>query len=166
MKFVLNRSLNVIGLDSDNTVECIPRMVKTLGTRIIIQIACGLRHALALTNNGELYAWGSNSEGQLGLGPNIMKALKPQLVSSLAAVPIAFIACGGYHSMVVSKSGAVFGWGKNMFGQLGLSDITNRSLPSQLRTLRNSKVRHITCGEEFTVFLTMVKKNQMTQHHS
>lgn len=80
-------------------------MVKTLGTRVIVQIACGLKHSIALTNNGELYAWGSNSDGQLGLGSNTKMELKPKLVSSLAAIPIAFIACGGYHTIVISKSG-------------------------------------------------------------
>ena len=30
--------------------------------------ACGLRHAVAVTANGEIWAWGSNDHGQLGLG--------------------------------------------------------------------------------------------------
>lgn len=80
-------------------------MVKTLGTKVIVQIACGLKHSIALTNNGELYAWGSNSDGQLGLGSDTKMELKPKLVYSLAAVPIAFVACGGYHTIVISKSG-------------------------------------------------------------
>lgn len=80
-------------------------MVKSLGTRIIVQVACGLEHTLALTNNGELYAWGSNRNGQLGSGDDVRKSVKPRLVESLAAVPISFIACGGHHSIVVTKSG-------------------------------------------------------------
>ncbi|XP_033210790.1 probable E3 ubiquitin-protein ligase HERC4 isoform X2 [Belonocnema kinseyi] len=144
-----------LGLDSSSFAEPVPRMIKALGTSVVVQIACGLKHTLALTNNGELYAWGSNKEGQLGLGPGIRKELKPKLVSSLAGIPIAFIACGGYHSLVVSKSGAIFGWGRNTFGQLGLNDTTERFLPTQLRTLRNSRVRYMACGEEFSVFLTM-----------
>ena len=31
------------------------------------QIACGMAHVLALTDTGELYSWGANSYGQLGL---------------------------------------------------------------------------------------------------
>lgn len=88
-------------------MECSPRMVKTLGTSIIVQIACGMKHALALTNNGELYSWGSNSEGQLGLGVDIRYEIKPKLINTLAGVPIAFIACGGYHSIAISKSGII-----------------------------------------------------------
>lgn len=88
--------------------ERTPRMVKTLGTSIVVQIACGLNHTVALTNNGELYSWGCNKEGQLGLGGDSIKELKPKLVSSLASVPMSYIACGGYHSIVVSKSGKLF----------------------------------------------------------
>ncbi|KAG7211831.1 hypothetical protein KM043_011056 [Ampulex compressa] len=144
-----------LGLSSNSISEGTPRMVKTLGTSVIVQIACGMKHALALTNNGKIYAWGCNSEGQLGLGLDIKKTLKPVLVSSLADVPIAYIACGGYHSIAITKSGAVFGWGKNTFGQLGLNDMQSRKLPCQLRTLRNARVCFATCGEEFSVFLTL-----------
>ncbi|XP_068967213.1 probable E3 ubiquitin-protein ligase HERC4 [Bombus flavifrons] len=144
-----------LGLNSKNFMECSPRMVKTLGTSIIVQVACGMKHALALTNNGELYSWGSNSEGQLGLGVDIRYEIKPKLINTLAGVPIAFIACGGYHSIAISKSGAIFGWGKNTFGQLGLNDTQNRNLPYQLQTLRNAKICYAACGEEFSVFLTV-----------
>lgn len=51
----------------------------------------------------------------------------------------------------------MFGWGRNTFGQLGLNDTRSRGLPCQLRTLRNIKVRYVTCGEDFSAFLTMVR---------
>ncbi|XP_076666112.1 HECT and RLD domain containing E3 ubiquitin ligase 4 isoform X2 [Andrena cerasifolii] len=147
-----------LGFNSKDGIESSPRMVKALGTSIVIQVACGMNHALALTNNGELYSWGSNSEGQLGLGSDIKNEMKPKVVN-LAATPIAFIACGGSHSIAISKSdicaGTVFGWGKNTFGQLGLNDTQNRNLPCQLQTLENAKVCYAACGEEFSVFLTV-----------
>lgn len=52
--------------------------------------------------------------------------------------------------------GAVFGWGKNDFGQLGLNNQTDVLLPTQLKTLRTVKVKYITGGEDFSVFLTYV----------
>lgn len=45
--------------------------------------------------------------------------------------------------------------GKNTRGQLGLNDSENKIYPTQLRTLRNSRVRYIACGEEFSAFLTL-----------
>lgn len=52
------------------------------------------------------------------------------------------------------RSGAVFGWGKNTFGQLGVSDEQSRFYPAHLKTLRSIGVRHISAGEDFSVFLT------------
>lgn len=102
-----------------------------------------------------MYSWGANNHGQLGLGTTTPYEKYPTLIKSLAGIPIAFIACGGYHSIVVSQSGAVFGWGKNIFGQLGINDEIDKSYPVQLKTVRNIKVRYIACGEDFSVFLTL-----------
>ena len=52
-----------------------------------------------------MYSWGSNSNGQLGLGTSVKIEKKPVLVKSLKGIPIAFIACGGNHSFAVSRSG-------------------------------------------------------------
>ncbi|XP_058461003.1 probable E3 ubiquitin-protein ligase HERC4 isoform X2 [Malaya genurostris] len=149
-----SNALGQLGHDLENSSYATPRMVKAIATKSVIQVAAGQMHSLALTNNGELYAWGANGHGQLGLGTTNEKILVPTLVKSLAGIPIAFIACGGYHSFAVSKSGAIFGWGKNTFGQLGLNDLNSRCYPTQLKTLRSLGVKYISCGDDFSVFLT------------
>lgn len=75
-----------------------------------------------MCEGGELFTWGQNTHGQLGVGSQTTLTSKPQLVERLKGVPLAQIAAGGDHSMCVSLSGAVFSWGKNSFGQLGLGD--------------------------------------------
>ncbi|XP_013171805.1 PREDICTED: probable E3 ubiquitin-protein ligase HERC4 isoform X1 [Papilio xuthus] len=132
-----------------------PKIIKFLAAKSVIQIACGSYHSIALTNNGDLYSWGANSYGQCGLGNMTNKETTPQQITSLFGVPIALVACGSNHTFVLSKSGAVFGWGKNSNGQLGLQDRENRYYPTHLKTLRNVKVCHISCGEDFTAFLTL-----------
>ncbi|XP_019534612.2 probable E3 ubiquitin-protein ligase HERC4 isoform X2 [Aedes albopictus] len=149
-----SNSIGQLGHDSDLQTYTTPRMVKTIATKTVIQIASGQFHSLALTNSGELFSWGANGYGQLGLGTTSEKVVTPTLVKSLAGIPIAFIACGGNHSFAVSKSGAIFGWGKNTFGQLGLNDLVSRCFPQQLKTLRNLGVRYISCGDDFSAFLT------------
>lgn len=57
--------------------------------------------------------------------------------------------------MIHCRSGAVFGFGKNLFGQLGVNDERNREYPTKLKTLRNIGVRYIACGDDFSSFLTM-----------
>lgn len=148
-------NLNQCGLENDSTaVYPIPKLVKTLATKQIVQIACGQYHSLALTNSGELWSFGSNIYGNCGLGYTSEKVTKPTLVKSLAGIPIAFLACGGNHSFAISKSGAVFGWGKNLFGQIGVNDNISKNYPTQLKTLRSIGVRYIACGDDFSVFLT------------
>ena len=46
----------------------------------------------------------------------------PQHVQSLQGIPFVQIAAGGAHSFALTQSGAVFGWGRNKFGQLGLNN--------------------------------------------
>lgn len=69
---------------------------------------------------GALFTWGRNTHGQLGVGSQDPLISNPQLVKGLQGIPLAQIAAGGAHSVVVSLSGAVYSWGKNNFGQLGL----------------------------------------------
>ncbi|XP_053604119.1 probable E3 ubiquitin-protein ligase HERC4 isoform X3 [Plodia interpunctella] len=149
-------SMGQLGVDnSDSLSQNVPSVVKGLATKHVVQIACGFYHSVALTMNGDLFSWGANSYGQCGLGTMTNKEMKPQQITSLFGVPLALIACGSNHTFVLSKSGAVFGWGKNSHGQLGLQDKDNRCYPVHLKTLRNVKVCHIACGEDFTVFLTL-----------
>lgn len=147
-------SCGQLGLETDEGILYKPKIVKSLASMLLVQISCGYKHCMALTNHGELYTWGSNEFGQLGLGLGPGNVSKPTLVNSLIGLPISFIACGGYHSFVVSKSGAVYGWGKNDFGQLGVNSQTSLSSPTQLKTIRSVKVKYISGGEDFSVFLT------------
>ncbi|XP_058120620.1 probable E3 ubiquitin-protein ligase HERC4 isoform X2 [Anopheles coustani] len=149
-----SNALGQLGHELEIGRQPTPRLIKPIAAKHVVQIASGQYHCLALTNSGELYAWGSNAYGQLGIGSTSEKVSTPTLVESLAGVPLAFIACGGNHSFAVSKSGAIFGWGKNTFGQLGLNDLNSRCYPTQLRTLRSLGVRYVSCGDDFSVFLT------------
>ena len=63
---------------SDNRVD-------SAGVPAFQQIACGSEHSFALTKDGELYSWGLNFKGQLGLG-DFENRLEPVLVESM--IPI------------------------------------------------------------------------------
>lgn len=142
--------------NEDNSTEhhVKPKLVKSLATKHVVQIACGQFHTLALTNSGEIFAFGNNTYGQLGLGTETEREKKPVLLKSLQGLPVAHLSCGGNHSFILSKSGSVYGFGKNIYGQLGTADTVNKTFPTQLRTLRAQNVRYITCGDDFSVFLT------------
>uniref|UniRef100_A0A8C8R4M6 HECT-type E3 ubiquitin transferase n=1 Tax=Pelusios castaneus TaxID=367368 RepID=A0A8C8R4M6_9SAUR len=138
------------------TEECIrvPRNIKSLSDIQIIQVACGYCHSLALSKGSEVYSWGQNKYGQLGIGYEFKKQTSPHLIKSLLGIPFAQIAAGGAHSFALTLSGAIFGWGRNKFGQLGLNDETDRYVPNLLKSLRSQKIIHICCGEDHTAALT------------
>nr|XP_043901885.1 probable E3 ubiquitin-protein ligase HERC4 isoform X1 [Solea senegalensis] len=150
------------GLGSDgqlglnNMEECVrvPRNIRSLSDVQITQVACGYWHSLALSKGGQVFSWGQSRYGQLGLGMPAKMVSTPQTIKSLQGIPFAQISAGGAHSFALTLSGAVFGWGRNKFGQLGLNDTTDRWCPALLKSLRSQRVIYISCGEDHTVALT------------
>uniref|UniRef100_A0A803WCS5 HECT-type E3 ubiquitin transferase n=1 Tax=Ficedula albicollis TaxID=59894 RepID=A0A803WCS5_FICAL len=142
-----------LGLTTIEDAVTVPRLIKKLNQQTILQVSCGNWHCLALAA-GTFFTWGQNSYGQLGLGKECPSQASPQRVKSLDGIPLAQVAAGGAHSFALSLSGAVFGWGKNSSGQLGLSDERDRESPCHVKLLRSQKVVYISCGEEHTAVLT------------
>ncbi|XP_050972257.1 LOW QUALITY PROTEIN: probable E3 ubiquitin-protein ligase HERC4 [Labeo rohita] len=135
-----------------STVYCRPFI--SLDKKQVIQIACGDHHSMALTKDSQLFVWGENSHGQLGLKKDHPGSPSAQHVESLSGIPVAQISAGGDHSFVLSLSGVVFGWGKNSAGQLGLGDTTDRHVPTAVNSLNQKKTLSISCGGEHTATLS------------
>ncbi|NXB26598.1 HERC5 ligase, partial [Rhagologus leucostigma] len=108
----------------------------------------------SVCEGGELFTWGQNTHGQLGVRSQSTLTPKPQLVERLKGIPLAQIAAGGSHSTTVSLSGAVYSWGKNSFGQLGLGDTKDRDCPSYVGALEHWKTVFISCGADHTAVLS------------
>jgi alpha-tubulin suppressor-like RCC1 family protein len=79
-------------------------------------------HVLAIRNDGTLWAFGSNTRGQLGDGSMIDQALPVQISTATDWVEIA---AGEFHSMARKSNGLVFLWGGNSYGQLGFGPVFN-----------------------------------------
>jgi len=92
----------------------------TLEGNPVAAIAGGLFHSLALTRSGSVYAWGYNADGELGNASAGSSSATPVQVMGLPANdPVTAIASGHYHSLALTRSGAVYAWGANGVGQLG-----------------------------------------------
>ncbi|ELK13688.1 Putative E3 ubiquitin-protein ligase HERC3 [Pteropus alecto] len=143
-----------LGLMTTEDSVAVPRLIQKLNQQTILQVSCGNWHCLALAADGQFFTWGKNSHGQLGLGKEFPSQASPQRVRSLEGIPLAQVAAGGAHSFALSLSGAVFAWGMNNAGQLGLSDEEDRESPCHVKLLRTQKVVYISCGEEHTAVLT------------
>lgn len=102
----------------------VPGEINSLKVKLI---AAGDDHCLAVTEDGRLFAWGANSNGQLGVGRSDDQAT-PTEVRELRDAGIVSMAAGGRHSIVAARHGKqVWAFGSNVQGQLGLG----QSSPSE-----------------------------------
>lgn len=131
-----------------------PRLLRALCSFTVSQVSCGCKHSLALTQDGQVFSWGMGSRGQLGLGKRRLEACSPEPLQSLSDLPLVQVCAGGEHSLGLTVSGAVFSWGSNSCGQLGLGDTTDRHSPTLLHHLDMKKSCHISCGEAHTAVLS------------
>ena len=70
-----------------------PKVIEAFCGKKIIDFAVGSVHCLAVTEDGEVYSWGWNEQGQLG-DTSCMNKAEPTLISSLAGKEITGVACG------------------------------------------------------------------------
>ncbi|XP_056137440.1 probable E3 ubiquitin-protein ligase HERC3 isoform X2 [Lampris incognitus] len=145
---LLSENGNILSLDSSHVLRPMLPHIQ------VNQVACGNHHSLTLTKDGQVYVWGRDTCGQLGLGKGNPNTVPPTHLKCLSAVPVVQICAGGEHSFSLTLSGAVLGWGKNSCGQLGLGDTTDRNIPTPAHYLTTKKTVYITCGEDHTATLT------------
>jgi alpha-tubulin suppressor-like RCC1 family protein len=90
----------------------------------------GAGHTLAILYNGDVFVWGSNTFGQLGLGDKIDR-YNPTLLRLANQARIAHASGGLLHSLVVDENGNVWGFGGNSSGQCGDGDRQDLESPVQ-----------------------------------
>jgi alpha-tubulin suppressor-like RCC1 family protein len=113
------------GPDTCGTAQCSTTAVPVqlpAGT-IVRGDATGLYFNLAVTNAGQVYAWGYNGYGELGQG-NTTNSAAPILVPFPAGTDVVAVAAGHDTSYALSSSGMVYAWGSNEYGQLGIGNST------------------------------------------
>lgn len=93
-------------------------------------IAGGYVHSLAVKTNGQVWAWGNNDSGQLGIGLTPNESFTP--VQAGAFTNAVSVAAGYYHSMALTADGKVYAWGYNDDGVLGDSTNTDSYVPLQV----------------------------------
>ncbi|MCB1389214.1 MAG: hypothetical protein KDK12_08785 [Rhodobacteraceae bacterium] len=99
----------------------------------VVQITAGQFHTCALTDAGAVWCWGYNGHGQLGVGDSVDRAV-PTAVSGLPG-PVDQIGAGSQHTCAVTRAGAAYCWGQNLYGQLGDGTTTRRELPAMVSGL-------------------------------
>lgn len=125
-----------------------------LGTAVD-RVAAGSTHALALTNDGDVYAFGSNRSGQLGDGTDIDRPTPVRVDGFPAGTVITGLAAGWSHSLAWTGQGDLYAWGSNSSGQLGDGSQESRSAPVRVSTLpTGTRIVQAAGGGSSTLALT------------
>lgn len=106
----------------------------------IVGIAAGASQTVVVSRDGKVYAWGDNAAGQLGDGTTKVHSC-PVRVEGLSGV--VSVATGGAgdmgHTLAVTRSGSVWAWGMNMYGQLGTNSTCSSIIPVCLPDIEDAK---------------------------
>ncbi|XP_070460818.1 X-linked retinitis pigmentosa GTPase regulator isoform X6 [Equus przewalskii] len=141
-----------LGLGDDEDRNTFHRIKFFTSQHKIKQLSAGSSSSAALTEDGELFMWGDNSEGQIGL-KNIDNVCVPHQVT--IGKPISWVSCGYYHSAFITTEGELYTFGEPESGKLGLPSklLINHRIP-QLVPGIPEKVIQVACGGGHTVVLT------------
>ncbi|XP_058809373.1 E3 ubiquitin-protein ligase MYCBP2-like [Phymastichus coffea] len=104
--------------DTTRVASIPPARVSFPDDNPVAQVACGLHHTVVLLQNGEVYSFGSNIYGQLGVG-NLIAHAGPMHVK-IPGVAMQ-IAAGSNHTVVLTTKGEVYTFGAFQKGQLGMN---------------------------------------------
>ncbi|KAN0034990.1 hypothetical protein ACTFIV_001530 [Dictyostelium citrinum] len=130
------------------------------------RISCGFSHCLLLNDNGELFTFGWNGNGQLGIGniKSTFQSIPKKLDSSrlFDGEKIEMVSAGRNHSVALTESGRLYLWGNSNHGKLGNGTVSgNIYEPTELFDFNESvaqsfplefqKVLNISSGFDHTI---------------
>ena len=121
---------SVTGLPTTNVPDIreIPILTDLNQTYGIEVIHTGQNHNIALLRNGEVWVWGRNEHGQLGLGTsdNVMAPIRNDALTHISQnYGIAMFRNGSSYNHILTDTGVVYGWGRADGGRLGLGSWTH-----------------------------------------
>lgn len=133
-----------------------PTLVEALDGIRIKSIAAGGWHAAAVSDIGDLYIWGWNESGQLGLPCAANSKQKPEEIVACQSIPrlvdfsseivVSSVSCGSRHTAVLTDKGIIWIWGWNGYGQLGTNHDICLDVPSPLELTPGFCALKVTCS--------------------
>jgi len=119
-------------------------------------VRAGDQHMAVLTKDGKVYTWGYNDFGQLGWGLHgdgrVGQQRPNQVKGALETEEVVDLALGGGHTVAITKSQRIFGWGSNTNGQLGHA--LKQCFPEPVEIPLGEPIAKVRGGWQCTVFVT------------
>ena len=140
-----------LGIGQEKDILPFTYQPQKVNVPLVKQAVCGGDFSFCLTENGDVYGFGDNKYGQLGIGITSSHVTSPQKLVDLANVE--FLDCGGYHTICKTKDNGVYSWGYNIEGQLGTGGNDKKKSPFKVTTWPDNII-DIKCGGFHTLILT------------
>ncbi len=131
-----------------------PKMIGALRGNMVSTIACGMSHTAAVTDEGDVYSWGRNVQGQCGIGVSSEAVEVPQIVPVLIGRSVRFVSCGAGHTIVTTANSGAWSWGIGVQGQLGHGDNTNKPHPVRINAMDSHSIKAVECGIAHSMVLS------------
>ena len=121
----------------------------------VVGIAAGDAHTLVLTASGRLFGFGSNDAGQCGV-PGEDSRDEPVEINNPGwhDDPVAMVAAGRAHSLVLTVSGKVYAFGANDHGQLGDGSVIDRHVPVDISAALTGTPFLVAAGHDHSFVIT------------
>ncbi|XP_054423228.1 serine/threonine-protein kinase Nek9 isoform X1 [Pteronotus mesoamericanus] len=136
-----------------------PKHVEKLQGKAIRQVSCGDDFTVCVTDEGQLYAFGSDYYGCMGVdkaaGPEV---LEPMQLSFFMNNPVEQVSCGDNHVVVLTRNKEVYSWGCGEYGRLGLDSEEDYYTPQKVDVPKALIIVAVQCGCDGTFLLTQSGK--------
>ena len=145
-----------LGMDLPNQKTHVPRAknVESLNLKGVISVAAARWHSVAITRLGKVYTWGHAKHGRLGHGDDSIRPY-PCLIKSLCGVVVTSVSAAENHCLALTAQGAMYAWGSNKYGQLGLGvggeKEASRPSPTLIKALKKHRIIGCAAGEKHSV---------------
>lgn len=131
--------------DSEDQLR--PKTVEALLCYRAVDIACGSGDAqtLCITDDDNVWSWGDGDYGKLGRGGSDGCKV-PMKIESLSGLGVTKVECGSQFSVALTKSGAVYTFGKGDYHRLGHGNTDHVRRPKKIAALQGKKIISISTG--------------------
>ncbi|XP_040528671.1 serine/threonine-protein kinase Nek9 isoform X2 [Gallus gallus] len=136
-----------------------PKHVEKLQGKAIRQVSCGDDFTVCITDEGQLYAFGSDYYGCIGIDKAYgSEVLEPLQLDFFLTNPVEQVSCGDNHVAVLTRNREVYTWGCGEYGRLGLDSEEDHYTPQKVDVPKTLNIVSVHCGCDGTFLLTQTGK--------